>query len=134
MSGNRTLLLPAQARKIKKVRPGEISYTPGKWNFLTLNKFLYFKKKKRRKKFLNFIKRKLFLRFGKRKPRKKFLLIQETELSYVSGNRTSKRLPMLSEMELFYISGNGTFLYFGEGIFRTLTYLELEACSEFRYI
>ena len=33
-------------------------------------------------------------------------------------------------MKASYISGNGTFLYFGEGIFRTLVYLELEAYSE----
>ena len=29
-----------------------------------------------------------------------------------------------------YISGKGTFLYFAKGIFRTLTYLEIEANSE----
>ena len=38
------------------------------------------------------------------------------------------------ETELSSISGNETFLYFGKGIFRTLTYLELEVYSEPCYI
>ena len=33
-------------------------------------------------------------------------------------------------MELSYTSGNRTFLYIGKGLFRTLSYLELEAYSE----
>ena len=55
----------------------QISYTPEKWNFLTLIL----------KNFLHFLKRKLFLCFEKRKPRKSslyfrewiFLLFWETE-------------------------------------------------------
>ena len=37
---------------------------------------------------------------------------------------------ILPETELSYISGNRTFLYFEKGIFRTQVYLELEAYSE----
>ena len=38
----------------------------------------------------------------------------------VPWNRKEKE----KETELFYISGNWTFLYFGKGTFRTLSYLE----------
>ena len=60
--GNRTLHLSAQARKIKKP---------------PLENFLYFRKRKRRKKFLCFPKRKLLLCFGKRKPWKFFYIFQK---------------------------------------------------------
>ena len=33
-------------------------------------------------------------------------------------------------MQLSYIFSKKVFLYFGKGIFRTLTYLELDACLE----
>ena len=41
-----------------------------------------------------------------------------------------KKILILPETEFSYISGSGTFLYFGKGIFRTLTYLELVGYSE----
>ena len=37
---------------------------------------------------------------------------------------------ILQETKLSYTSGNATFLYFWKGIFRTLANLELEAYSE----
>ena len=47
------------------------------------------------------ISQKLFLYFGKWKPRKKLLIVQETELSYISGNGNPKKRSYISgEMEL----------------------------------
>ena len=60
-----------------------------KWNFLALvlRNYLYF------------LKRKIFLYFSKRKPRKKFLMFQETELSCISGSTfqssKNKKAPLL---------------------------------------
>ena len=74
-------------------------------------------------------------------------IFQEREFSYISGDGfcfTSWKGTFLyfrkrnffihQELELSYISRNGTFLYFGEGIPRTLAYLELEAYSELWHI
>ena len=53
----------AQAQRRKKIRSEKISYTPGKWNFLTLilKKILDFRKWKPWKNFLYFLERKLSL-------------------------------------------------------------------------
>ena len=60
-------------------------------------------------------------------PQRKFLIffLKKTYSENVSSI-FSKKPPEFS--------GNETFLYFGKGIFRTLTYLELEAYSELWYI
>ena len=70
--------------------------------------------------------------------------------SKTAGNGNPEKILILEETELSYISGNGTFLYFRKcnfliflerhiqnpskfrtrSIFRTLTYLELEAYPE----
>ena len=44
------------------------------------------------KKFLIFSQKQAFLKFWKMKTSKKFLMFQETELSYISGNRKPKKL------------------------------------------
>ena len=65
---------------------------------------------------------------------RKFLVFQETEtpkkIPFISGNGNSEKILILPKTELSYILGNGTIFYFGKGIFKTLTYLELEAYSE----
>ena len=55
--------------------------------------------------------------------KKVFLIFQETELSYISGNRT-----------FLYFFKKRFLLYVGKGIFRTPAYIELEAYSELWYI
>ena len=60
---------------------------------------------------------------------KKLLILRETQpfspprenLLYL-GNGNPEKILILPETELSYISGNRTFLYFGKGIVRTLTY------------
>ena len=58
----------------------------------------------------------------------------------LSGSNIKKKFFVFQETKLSYISGNGTFLYFGKGtyrtriMFRTPTYLELQAYSESWYI
>ena len=54
----------------------------GKWNFLAL------------------VFRKLFLYFRKRKPRKKFVIFQKTELFYISGNKNIKKVLIFQEITL----------------------------------
>ena len=65
---------------------------------------------------------------------RKFLVFQETEtpkkIPFISGNGNSEKILILPKTELSYILGNGTIFHFGKGIFKTLTYLELEAYSE----
>ena len=61
---------------------------------------------------------------------RKFPLFQEMETPKKSLYFRKWIFLILQETELSYTSGNGTVLYFGKGIFRTLTYLELEAYSE----
>ena len=58
-----------------------------------------------------------FLYFGKRKPRKKFVIFQETETvknSYISGNGIIKpkiqKIKKIHTEKIHYISGNGNFL------------------------
>ena len=77
-----------------KTPPKKISYTPGKWNFLTLifKTFQYFLK---RKLFLYFREQKLqqkFLTFWERETLKKFLIFHGTELSYISRNGNPEKL------------------------------------------
>ena len=81
----------------------ESSHIFGKWNFLALilRNFLYSRKRKHRKNFLYFFKRKLSLYFTKRN----FLIFRERYIQRPNIFRT-------------------------RGIFRTVTYLELEAYSE----
>ena len=92
----------AQVRKNKKIYPEKISYTPGKWNFLTLilKSFLYFRKRKPRKNFLYFVNRKLFLYIGKEKPKK---------ILYISGNKNFLYFTKQKLLKTCYISENRTF-------------------------
>ena len=49
-------------------------------------------------KFLYFLNRKILLHFGKPTSRKKVLIFQETETSYISGNRHPKKLLIFQEV------------------------------------
>ena len=49
-------------------------------------------------KFLYFLNRKILLHFGKPTSRKNVLIFQETETSYISGNRHPKKLLMFQEV------------------------------------
>ena len=61
--------------------------------------FLLFQETKTPKKHI-FFKRNLFLYFRKRKPRKKILIFQETELSYISSieiiSAEAMKIPLLA--------------------------------------
>ena len=65
---------------------------------------------------------------------RKFLVFQETETpkknSFYFRKWKLRKNPYTSENGTFLHLGNGTIFYFGKGIFKTLTYLELEAYSE----
>ena len=93
-------------------------------------KFLILQETEAPKKFLIFSQKKAFLIFLETENPKKFFIFQEKEHSHASENRNPKKFLTFQETEFSYISRKGTFLYFGKGIFRTLTYLELEAYSE----
>ena len=49
-------------------------------------------------KFLYFLNRKILLHFGKPTSRKNVLIFQETETSYISGNRHPKKLLIFQEV------------------------------------
>ena len=98
----------SKLEKIKKILSEKISYTSGKWKFptLILKNFLYFVKRKPRKKSLYFRKR-------------NFLIFQETKLFYISGKVNSEswynQNPDISRTR---------------SIFRTLVYLQPETYSD----
>ena len=106
-----TLLRPGSKNE-KKIHPEKNSLYFRKWNFLAL----------KLKEFLYFLKRNLFLYFREQNP------------ALFRPRQKNKNFSYFLEIKLFkkilYISENGTLLYFGNGIFRTLVYLELEAYSE----
>ena len=53
-------------------------------------------------------------------------ILSKESCSYISGNGNPEKNPCISE--------NGTFLYFGKGIFRAITYLAPQVYSELWYI
>ena len=72
------------------------------------------------KKIIIFSQNKAFLIFQKIETSKKLFIFQETELSYIPGNRNPKKtsyilrssFPNSKNEKVPYISGYGTFLYF----------------------
>ena len=78
---------------------------------------IYFRKRKPRKNLLDFLKGKLFFVSGNRDPEK---------TSYISGNGKPNKLFIFLETD-FYIQNSKIFRT--TSIFRTLTYLYLEAYS-----
>ena len=65
-------------------------------------------------------------------PKKNYIFSQKNP-NFLETENPEKFL-ILQETELSYTSGNATFLYFTKDIFRNLVYLELEAYSETWYI
>ena len=137
----------SEPKKPKKIQPGKISLYFRKWNFLALilKKFLYFLK---RQLVLYFLKKSFSYISGNGSTQfsvqaQKIKEIHLRKISYTLGNGNPEKISYIFAKENFsdiswnrnpqkilYISGNGTFLYSRKGIFRTLTYLELEAYAE----
>ena len=77
----------------------------------------------------------------KRNPEKISYIFLKESLSFILKNGNPKKLFILQETELSCISGNGNFLYLGNlsifkttSLFRALTYVELKPYSEPWYI